>query len=86
MATEQRMALLPDRWEFTQAPAPGTEIQCPHCNTWSPAEEWDAGMFARDLGCDQWYLLCPICPPGEDRVFGSFDDYEQPVPVRSQQR
>jgi hypothetical protein len=83
MSSIPEPALLPDEWTFTQVPTAGTEIQCPRCGRWSRSEEWEADKFERPLACAQWYLICPLCPPGADRVFGAFDDYEQPVPVRT---
>jgi hypothetical protein len=79
---EADAVVLPERWEFTQPPVAGTELYCPRCRRWSPVEEWDAASFARPLACAQWFLICPLCPSGADRVFGEFDFHEQPVPVR----
>jgi hypothetical protein len=74
--------VLSSRWEFTQPPTAGSELYCPRCRHWSPVEEWDTARVVRPLACTQWYLVCPLCPPGADRVFGEFDQHERPVPVR----
>jgi hypothetical protein len=77
--------LLPDEWEFSAPPVAGTEVQCPRCGRWSGVEEWDAGSFERPLACATWFLICPRCPEGADRVYAAFDFHEQPVRVRPAQ-